>query len=196
MFSKYKKFIDQYVLIDSKDWNIVESQLRLACYKKGEIIHHVGDVSTKILFINKGLARSYILDKDGRDHTWCIYFNDKNSHPSNLFIVDYESFLTKNESRLEIEAIEDVEVVVIDNKTREYLYKNTKNGETFGRKMAQEAYIYLYNQLVDRQTKSASERFQDFMKSTPYLLDKVPQYQIASFLGITPQHLSRLKKNL
>jgi hypothetical protein len=48
--------------------------------------------------------------------------------------------------------------------------------------------------MIDRQLKTAKERFDEFMKTTPYLLDKVPQYHIATFLGITPQHLSRLKK--
>ena len=60
--------------------------------------------------------------------------------------------------------------------------------------MAEEAYSYLHTRVIERESKSAKERFIDFIKKTPHLLDKVPQYHIASFLGITPQHLSRLKK--
>ena len=60
--------------------------------------------------------------------------------------------------------------------------------------MAQEAYSYLHILTIQRQTLTASERFEYFIKQTPHLLDKVPQYHIATLLGITPQHLSRLKK--
>lgn len=60
--------------------------------------------------------------------------------------------------------------------------------------MGQEAYSYLHNLIIQRQTLTAKERFEEFIKNTPHLLDKVPQYHIATFLGITPQHLSRLKK--
>jgi hypothetical protein len=60
--------------------------------------------------------------------------------------------------------------------------------------ISQEAYTYLHNSIIIRQTKTAKERFENFISETPYLLEKVPQYHIATFLGITPQHLSRLKK--
>ena len=87
-------------------------------------------------------------------------------------------------------------MVVIDYKDIQFLYKNTKYGDRFGRLMAQEAYKYLHNLFIERQTKTEKERFEDFIHTTPYLMEKVPQYHIATFLGITPQHLSRLKKSI
>ncbi len=194
MFSKYKKFMRQYISFNFIEWNIVKSKLQIVHYKKGDIIHKVGDISSKLMFINSGLARSYIISEDGKDYTWSIHFNDKNSHMTNLFIVDYNSFINQTPSKLAIDALEDCEVVVTDYKDTQFLYNNAKRGDKFGRLMAEEAYGYLHNLLVDRQTKSAKERFEDFMEQTPYLIDKVPQYHIATFLGITPQHLSRLKK--
>ena len=80
MFSKYKEFMQQYISLNLMEWDTIKSKLKIAHYKKGDIIHNIGDVSTKILFINSGLARAYIIDKNGKDHTWSIYFNDKNSH--------------------------------------------------------------------------------------------------------------------
>ncbi len=194
MFLKYKKFMRQYISFNFIEWNIVKSKLQIVHYKKGDIIHKVGDISSKLMFINSGLARSYIISEDGKDYTWSIHFNDKNSHMTNLFIVDYNSFINQTPSKLAIDALEDCEVVVTDYKDTQFLYNNAKRGDKFGRLMAEEAYGYLHNLLVDRQTKSAKERFEDFMEQTPYLIDKVPQYHIATFLGITPQHLSRLKK--
>ena len=107
---------------------------------------------------------------------------------------DYESFINQTPSKLAIDALEDCEVVVIDYEDLEFLYDNTKIGNKFGRLISQEAYTYLHNSIIIRQTKTAKERFEDFINETPYLLEKVPQYHIATFLGITPQHLSRLKK--
>ncbi len=113
----------------------------------------------------------------------------------NLFVTEYDSFLHQKSSSLNIEALEDTQLIVMSYKDIQFLYSKLKKGERFGRLMAEKAYSYLHNQMLNRQTKSANERFEDFVTSTPHLLDKVPQYHIATFLGITPQHLSRLKKD-
>ena len=194
MFSKYKYFMQKYISLNSTDWDIIKSKLKIEYLKKGEIIHSIGDVSSKIMFVNSGLARTYILDENGKDTTWAIHFNDKNSYMTNLFIGDYESFINQTQSKFAIDALENCEVVVLDYEDLEFLYDNTKVGDRFGRLINQEAYTYLHNSIIIRQTKTARERFENFISETPYLLEKVPQYHIATFLGITPQHLSRLKK--
>ena len=112
----------------------------------------------------------------------------------NLFVVDYDSFIKQCESRLSIEALEDCELIYLCSEDLEFLYSKYKTSEHFGRLMSQEAYSLLHNRIIDMQLKSAKERFAEFMRNTPYLLEKVPQYYIASYLGITPQHLSRLKR--
>lgn len=196
MFSKYKDFMQKYISLNSTDWDIIKSKLKIEYLKKGEIIHNIGDISSKIMFINNGLARTYILDENGKDNTWAIHFNDDNSYITNLFIGDYKSFINQTQSKLAIDVLEDCEVVALNYKDLEFLYENTKIGDRFGRLINQEAYTYLHNSIIIRQTKTAKERFDNLIMETPYLLEKVPQYHIATFLGITPQHLSRLKKNI
>ena len=194
MYKKYKSFIDKYISFNTIEWTLFKSKLKIAHFKKGEIIHYAGDVCTKMMFMNSGLARAYLLDENGKDFTWSIFFNDKNAEITNLFIVDYDSFIKQSPSKISIEILEDCEVVVSSYEDVQFLYNNLKKGERFGRMMSQEAYSYLHNYFIIRQTHSAKERFDDFIDKTPYLLEKVPQYHIASLLGITPQHLSRLKK--
>jgi len=194
MFTKYKYFIAKYVKLNDIDWKLIQSKLKIKKFKKNEIIHHSGDISSATMFVNSGLARSYILDENGKDNTWSIHFNDNNATTVNLFIGDYESFINQTPSQFTIEVLEDCEVVSLDYDDVQFLYDNTKIGNKFGRLIAQEAYTYLHHSIIIRQTKPAKERFDIFMQNTPYLLDKVPQYHIATFLGITPQHLSRLKK--
>jgi len=194
MFSKYKQFIENYISFNTLEWKLIQTKLQTVHYKKGEIIHHQGDICKKSLFITNGLARGYIINEDGKDYTWHIFFNDENSKMFNLFAIDNNSFTNQVPSRLEIEALENCEFVEIEYKDVEFLYSYFKKGERFGRLLNQKAYGDLQDMFCDRQTKTAQQRFDNFMDKTPYLLNKVPQYHIASYLGITPQHLSRLKK--
>lgn len=194
VFSSYKIFMERYISQNILEWSLFKSYLTIKSYKKGEIIHHVGDICKNLSFISSGLARAYVISEYGKDYTWSIFFNDKNSHMTNLFVVDYHSFINQTPSQISIDVIEDCELVTIVYQDLEYIYDRLKKGERLGRLMSQEAYSYLHKRSIDRQLKSAKERFNDFIKETPYLLDKVPQYHIATFLGITPQHLSRLKK--
>jgi len=194
MFSQYKYFMQKYVDISDNDWNIIKSKLQVKFFSKGDIINNVGDICSFIMFVNSGLARTYILDENGKDSTWSIHFNDKSATFVNLFIGDYESFINQTPSKFAIETLEDCEVVSLSYDDIDFLYNNTKIGDRFGRLIVQDAYTYLHNSVITMQTKTAQQRFEIFMQNTPYLLKKVPQYHIATFLGITPQHLSRLKK--
>ncbi|MEA2027994.1 MAG: Crp/Fnr family transcriptional regulator [Campylobacterota bacterium] len=194
MYERYRAFISRYISFGSFSWRLFESKLKILHYPKGSIIHTMDEVAPNLLFINSGLARAYTLDENGKDYTFSIYFNDHNAHMTNLFVVDYESFVNQAPSRLEIEAIEDCEMIAVEYKDVELLYNRLKKGERFGRLMNQEAYSYSHHRILDLQSKSAKERFEEFMDQTPFLLEKVPQYQIASLLGITPEHLSRLKR--
>jgi len=194
MFSKYKAFIEKYIPLNFIEWGIMKSKLKIMHFKKGDIIHNIDSVASKLMFINSGLARAYIIDENGKDNTWSIFFNDKNAHMTNMFVVDYDSFINQIPSKLAIDALEDCEVVATEFKDVQFIYDKTKKGDRFGRLMAQEGYSYLHNFIITRQTKTAKERFEVFLNTTPHLLDKVPQYHIATLLGITPQHLSRLKK--
>lgn len=194
MFEKYKYFFEKHVSLNFIEWNLLKSKLRVVHYQKGDIILRFGSICTQLYFINSGLARGYSIDEQGKDYTSGLFFNDTNAQMQNVYVTDYDSFLYQQPSRIEIEALEECELVSVDYKDVQFLYDNLKKGERFGRLMAEIAYSYLHNYMLDRQTKSASQRFKEFVEMSPYLLDKVPQYHIASFLGITPQHLSRLKK--
>jgi len=195
MYEKYRNFLNKYITLNYLEWKLFQSRIKVVVFEKGDIIHSMGAVSNKLLFINSGLARAYIIDEKGKDYTWSIFFNDDKSNMINLFVVDYESFCTQNHSRVEIEALEDCEVFVLEHKDVTFLYDKLKKFEKLGRLMGEEGYRYLHNLMIDRRTKNAKERFEDFMKETPYLLERVPQYHIATLLDITPQHLSRLKKS-
>jgi len=196
MYKKYKEFIDPYISFNIIEWRLFKSKLKISQHKKGEIVHYAGDICSKLMFINYGIARAYIIDDEGKDHTWSIYFNDKNAKMTNFYLVDYDSFIHQTKSHISIEILEDCELVSICYDDVQFLYNKLKKGERFGRLMSESAYAYTHNYIIDRMTKSAMQRFEEFMQNTPYLLEKVPQYHIATLLGIAPQSLSRLKRQL
>ena len=196
MYKKYKSFLKRYISINVIEWTTLQQKLQVAHFKKGQTIHIAGNVCRNLYFINSGLARAYAIGEDGKDFTWSIFFNDANSKMDNLFVVDYESFLNRSESQLAIDALEDCELVYLNRDDLEMLYNEFKKSEHFGRLMSEEAYSLLHNRILNLKLKSAKERFEEFMQETPYLLEKVPQYYIASYLGITPQYLSKLKREL
>ncbi len=194
MLEKFREYMDQHVQLTEEEWHMVASKLHATTFEKGDLISHLEDVHDKIYFINSGLARACTLDGEGKDFTWSIYFHDNNSHMVNLFLVDYDSFTNKKPSRLEIEALEESHFVYLTYEDLESLSEESQNMLLFCKKMTDIGYSYLHHRMLDLQSKSATERFEDFMQQTPHLFDKVPQYHIASYLGITPIHLSRLKR--
>jgi CRP-like cAMP-binding protein len=190
---KYKKFLESHVSISSIEWNYFKSLIKIDHHHKGEIIHHAGSICTRFSFINYGIVRSYVVDIQGKDYTWDIHFNDDNSKINNVFIVDCDSFTNSKTSRLSFEVLEDCQLIAITNDAVQSLYTASKNGERLGRLLVEMAYSHSQNIILDRLTKTAEQRYQDFINKTPYLLDKVPQYHIATLLGIAPQSLSRIK---
>ena len=100
MYKEYKKFIDQYISFNIIEWTLFKSKLKISHHKKGEIIHYAGDVCTKLMFINSGIVREYFIDDNGKDHTWDICFNDGNSQMTNVYVVDYDSFINQKESKI------------------------------------------------------------------------------------------------
>ena len=193
--TSYKDFMYQYVSLSSEQWSKFASKITTKKYKKGDIILAAGDVCKELLFIEEGLARGYIIAEDGKDYTWSIYFNDQDAQITNVYIVDYESFLAKKPAQLSIDALEDTRVTILTYANLQYLYEHVTGGDKFGRFMAEGAYTTVHNRVINRISKSAKERFDEFVEQTPYLLEKVPQYHIATYLGVTPQHLSRLKQD-
>jgi len=195
MYNKYREFIQNYVDISDEEWGLYISKFQVESYKKDQIIHYAGEICRKISFINSGLARAYVISNEGKDYTWNIMFNDAQAQVNNLFVVDYYSFVTQKESIMSIVAMEDCELLSINHNDVEEFHKILRNEETFSRHISEISYATLYERIINRQIKTAKERFEYFMKKTPYLLDKVPQYHIATYLGITPQYLSQLKNS-
>lgn len=158
-------------------------------YKKGAILLDKGAPCNHSFFVEKGLLRSYMLDEDGKEHI--IQFA-----PENWFIVDRSSVYFNDRSEIYIEAIEDTEVVLIDES---FFCQANEISPDFGRYNDK----LLHNHIRQMQKRinlllgaTAETRYLSFITMYPDLLLRVPQWMIASYLGITPESLSRVRKEL
>lgn len=192
----FKEFISKNIGVHDGEWELLEKKLTIKKYQKAEIISFKDDIWTSVMYIHSGMVRSYIINDDGKDFTRQFYFNTAESRTANLFVLDLTSFTTQLPSNRSFEVLTDCEVTVFSRETLYGLYLQYKKWEFIGRKMAELAYIdmdlFYYNLL----TKTPKERYLYLKKTMSNLLDDAPQYHIASYLGITPVSLSRIKKSL
>ena len=160
------------------------------CYKKAfkrkALLSQEAKFITEVYFIKKGIIRVKLDDLGGTEHT--IHFAIENQ-----FIADYRAFLTLEKSAYQLQALEETETIVIPKSAIEWGYTNLEQGEKLGRLIAEHYFIYLDSRIQHLYTLSPKERYDLMNEIFPNIHNRVPQHMIASYLGITPVHLSRLK---
>jgi CRP/FNR family transcriptional regulator, anaerobic regulatory protein len=174
--------------LQPEDWQKLEKRLTIQKLKKGDLLVRNGEVCNQVSFIEKGLLRFFYLVNGKEINTGFIAENE--------YISQYDSFLTRQSSTGNIDALEDCELINLSYEDMQILYKEIPILETFGRKMAELLFIMVSMQTTRLLTLSPEERYQSVIQMQPFIIQRVPQYMIASFIGITPEHLSRLRNKM
>lgn len=182
-----RQVIRQMINISEDELNGFLSQTIPKTYKRQEILSRPNAIPNEIFFINKGLIRVIITDKDGTEHT--IHFALENQ-----FIADYSSFLQKKSSLYTLQTVEETEVVILPRAAIEWGYQHLTEGQKMGRLIAEFYFIYQDDRIKNRYTRTPRQRYDSITDVFPNIHNRVPQHMIASYLGITSVHLSRLKK--
>lgn len=184
-FKKIKSVISEYINISEEEWQWYSSMLKLKKYKKKEIIYDINSNVNNIFFVNSGILRKFFIDVDGNEKTF--HFTMEKG-----FAGDYDSFINDTPCTYGIQALEDSAVIVMSRELFQMSYKKLEEGEKLGRLLVEDYFIIYSNKLQSIYTKSPSERYSIMNKLFPGILSKVPQHYIASYLNISPVHLSRL----
>lgn len=182
-----KLFIRTIVCIDDLDLDLVLSRCRERQVSRGKMILTRGQIATHYFFIVSGGLRFFYEHSDVENTTWVIFKDE--------FFTEISSLNPQKPSRFSIEAIEDTKLIVIDKKDMDFLYGHIAVWQEFGRKIWEAMSVRMIDQILNFQTLSAEERYIQFMNS-PELIQKVPVKHLASVLGITPNALSRIRRNI
>lgn len=175
--------------IDERQFAEVAGRLRAESIRKGEFLLQQGGVCSSIFFLSNGLLRSYLLDEAGKEHI--IQFA-----PENWLITDRASLFFNTGSELYIDAIEDSQIVFLDRQVIDRLSDLSPDFRRFNGISLNKHIRSLQHRIGMLLGYNAEARYLDFIETYPQIPLRVPQWMIASYLGITPESLSRVRKEL
>lgn len=181
--------LSPYISLNQDEWNTFTSKLVRTEYKAKTTLVEAGTISKKIYFIETGLLRAFHL-KNGKEIS--TYFA-----ADNQFISAFASFLTQTPSFESLETVEDsITHSISKNALQELAIQNPKI-ETLNRILAENNFLCMLDRTLDLQSKTAKEKYLDFIeKNSPKIVQRMPLIYIASFLGIAPESLSRIRKEI
>jgi CRP-like cAMP-binding protein len=194
----YKPFLDfmqKDVDLDKGLADLIGQHCRPVKFGKGRLLLNAGDICRNIYFITEGEAISYFNSYQGKKITWRFHFNGPGSSARNAPAKDYRSFLTGEPAMVSIETITEVKAIQFSKTDFNYLMKHSVVFESWIRKINERAFSVAYERVFNLLTMSATDRYAKFLKEEAHLLDMFSNYYIASYLGIAPQSLSRIRKN-
>lgn len=180
-------YIQTKVALTPADFQTIISSFKKLELTKGQFILKTGQIANHYYFIKSGALRFYYGDYEEQLTAWVIVKNE--------FFTEISSLNPQTPTRFNIEAIENTELCFIHKDDMEALYKQIPAWQEFGRITWETMAIRMINQIISFQTLSAEERYLEFMQDAE-LMKRVPVKQIASYLGITPNALSRIRKNI
>lgn len=185
------KFVDYFSRISplSKEESegIAES-MRTKTFKRGEYLLKEGQISASTYFILEGCVREYILT-DGEEKTTNFFTEEQ-------WAISLNSFAPQNSAKHNWICVEDTTVVVGDEQQAQVLFKRFPRFETISRTIMQAAFAQQKEALASYYTDSPEQRYLKLLKSRPGLVQRIPQYQLASYIGVKPESLSRIRKRI
>ena len=181
--------ISRHISLTNEEIDLFTSLLKSKSLANGEFLLREGEICKYESFVTKGCLKTYYQDEAGLEHI--IDFSIEEWWADDLY-----SLLTQTPSKSNIKAIEDTEILQISKTDLELLYQKVPRFERFFRILFQNAYITQREQINQALSASAEERYLLFIKKKPYAETRFSQKDIASYLGVTPQFFSSLKKKL
>ena len=157
--------------------------------RKKQYLLQEGDVCKYTAFVNKGILRSYTIDEKGSEHVIQFALED-------WWITDFYSFLTGEPSSYYIDVLEDAEVLLITKAAQDEMVLKVPKMERFLRLLMQNSLIALQRRLLGSLNYTAEDKYLQLLDACPSIIQRVPQHFIASYLGITPETLSRIRKQM
>lgn len=189
MFDNIDHYVARCLVLDNNEMDEFHSILQYKKVKKKTFLLQKGEICTFEAYIIKGCIKVYYLDENGNEVILLFAVED-------WWVSDIASFTDQKPSNLFIETIEECELLMLNHDGKEALYQKVPKLERMFRLMVQRAYVALQNRLFATISQPAEERYLEFLKRYPSIPQRVPQHQIAAYLGISPEFLSKIRAKL
>lgn len=186
MHSNLLKQFSQITELDKEEVELIKSSFKTFFLAKGTFFLRAGEINKHVGFLQKGLVR-YFVYKDDEESTF--EFTKEGE-----FVADYQSFNNHTVSIQNIQAIEDCEMLIINYPSVQTIFNATKNGNLIGRHVIEHRFDVMVNQLLAVYMQNHEERYERFVENYSDLTQRIPQYLIASYVGVKPPSLSRIRR--
>lgn len=183
-----KKFINNIYLMNNSDWDFFSSKMHKEKLNKNSTLIKIGMIENYLSFISEGMVRLYIPQGEN-ELTFGFLFE-------NEFVTAYDSFITQTPTHYQIETLTNTTLWRISFEDLQEVYKKTESGNLIGRRMAENMFLIKSKREISLLNKTAEERYADLFLERPKLLKQIPLKYIASYIGVTPQALSRIRKRI
>ncbi|UBM59661.1 Crp/Fnr family transcriptional regulator [Marinilongibacter aquaticus] len=183
----FKSFFCGLAPVSDSSWDRFEALFRPQSLKKGEYFISEGQMAHKVAFLNKGILRAFYRHSNGTEYNKHFFLNP-------CFIGAYTSLITGTVNQINQEALSDCEILVAQYTEIEALYALCPDLERAARRLVELFFIQKEQREIELVLLDANERYRIFQSNFPQLEQLIPQYHIASYLGITPTQLSRIRK--
>lgn len=187
MYTSIFDYIERYISLTTAEKDTFMALVKQYHLKKGELLLEAGKYCSRQYFIIKGCVRTYYTDQKAEEHI--IQFGIEN-----WWAADINSFINHTPADYSIQALENTEVVILEGDDLERLYAEIPKFERLFRIIIQKAYVAAQQRIVASISQTAEERYTAFLQKYPGLDQRVPQYMIASYIGVTPEFFSKMKK--
>jgi CRP-like cAMP-binding protein len=189
MYDIFRKYIDGYIStpINDDEFELVQKAFLPKKLRKKQYLVQEGDVCKYMAFICKGAMRFYSVDDKGIEHI--IRFGIEN-----WWITDRESFLSKEPSVYNVDAVEDCELLVVTKQDLDELNRQSSSFAELSKILEQRTFVAAQKRIHAAISRSAEERYNELQKINPSFIQRFPQNMIASYLGVSPETLSRIRK--
>jgi len=189
MYEAIDRFIAKYINLTEEELAFFHTLLKHRKLKKKSFLLQEGEICDFEAFVLKGCIRSYYIDKDGVETILLFAVED-------WWVSDLTSFSEQKPSNLFIETIEDSELLSIDYKNKSLLFQKIPAFERMFRLLVQRALGVLQQRFYASVSQTAEERYLQFMQKYPLVAQRVPQHQIARYIGVSPEFLSKVRSTM